>query len=218
MRYDLPYGNFPGIWTNPCEREPEPFMPIDPPLHCEAQHACQEHKTTRRDRQDPACGRNDPPAPCTQVERRFEAPFCPPEDTAYEDRPCKTEKYCKQTPGMVYHAPHDGARMYEPMQAFRRGTLYEELDKPMKLCNDQCTRVHCTREQVEAFTLWELRLYLNTHSHDQAALHLFEKLCRECGAMHYACAFLPNLQRNWAWVWDPWPWEYAANCDGRGKN
>lgn len=218
MRYDLPYGNFPGIWTSSCDDEKQqmPYMPIDPPMCCEKQPVpCRQDDYStpcpvQERRRDDAC--------CEQEESAYDNRCCKQEEGAYDNRPCKQEKNRGRTPGMVYAAYQHFEGLCEPMQALRRGTLYESLHKPMTLCNDQCTRVCCTQEQVMAFTLWELRLYLNTHPHDTNALNLFNRLCRDMGKNNYACAFLPDCTRRWQWIQDPWPWEHAANCDGRGKN
>lgn len=119
--------------------------------------------------------------------------------------------------GMVYHAPHGLCNMYGPSQALRNGTLYAELDKPlMHYTADENQGWH-TPEQAIAFSAWELRLYLNTHPKDKQALKYFQQLHQQMD-VNYATTFAPCAAngRTWDWIDDPWPWEYAANCDRRG--
>lgn len=103
-------------------------------------------------------------------------------------------------------------------RALKAGTLYPELHKPMNGywpcdadCGDRCQQI--------AFAMWELRLYLNTHPKDQAALALLHRLQEDCCEPNYATTFLEEIPctdgtRNpvWRWTNDPWPWEYEANC------
>ena len=103
-------------------------------------------------------------------------------------------------------------------RALKAGTLYPELHKPMngyfpcdEDCGDRCQQI--------AFAMWELRLYLNTHPKDQAALALLHRLQEDCCEPNYATTFLEEIPctdgtRNPVWRWpnDPWPWEYEANC------
>ena len=103
-------------------------------------------------------------------------------------------------------------------RALKAGTLYPELHKPMNGywpcdadCGDRCQQI--------AFAMWELRLYLNTHPKDQAALVLLHRLQEDCCEPNYATTFLEEIPctdgtRNpvWRWTNDPWPWEYEANC------
>ena len=101
---------------------------------------------------------------------------------------------------------------YQPACALKAGTLFPELHKPMRGycpsgegCGDDC--------QAVAFMLWELRLYLNTHPHDQEAIALFRRLCSEACQPNYASAFLTDEggAECWSWAKNPWPWEYSAN-------
>jgi len=119
-------------------------------------------------------------------------------------------------PGMVYHAAHDLEHLYEPDAALNRGTLFGVLDKPME--GFDAAFCACTdARQAIAFAIWELRLYLNTHPADQHALSMYEALCNQAAHPNYACTFAPcdGAKGRWTWLDDPWPWEYAANCDRR---
>ena len=113
-------------------------------------------------------------------------------------------------PAMVRPIVHQMTGVYPPAQAIGRGTLFPELDKPMKHCHaaPSCT---AASRQALSFAAWEVRLYLNTHPQDQRALALYNDLCQQAGSPSYACAFAGCNQRDWNWVDDPWPWEYEAN-------
>lgn len=113
--------------------------------------------------------------------------------------------------GMISIEKQRLEHLYERDAALKAGTLYPELHKPLNgycPCGQQCG----DDEQALAFTLWELRLYLNTHPCDKEALALFRKLCKEACDDNYATAFLGDCAGGWDWVNCPWPWEYAANC------
>lgn len=152
-------------------------------------------KDTAQPVQDECAGQN---TPCDPWER--------------DDRACRHTR----TPGMVYHAPHHLDHLYEPDEALSRGTLFCVLDKPMDGC-DAAFCVCTDENQTTAFALWELRLYLNTHPNDRQALKMYETLCRQARHPNYACTFAPcdGAKSRWTWLDDPWPWEYAANCDRR---
>ena len=117
----------------------------------------------------------------------------------------------RQLPAMVNVEAQELGEMYQAEAALKAGTLFPELHKPMRgycpegsLCADDC--------QAEAFMLWELRLYLNTHPDDQDALALFRCLCKEACDPNYATAFLTEENcAGWAWAKDPWPWEIEFN-------
>lgn len=69
-------------------------------------------------------------------------------------------------------------------------------------------------DYASPFAAWELRLFLDTHPHDQRALAAYQQLCSQgCAAGGYAC--LPDSEYNsarWHWIDEPWPWEPEANC------
>lgn len=118
---------------------------------------------------------------------------------------------CGAFPAMVQPVDHHMTGVYPPAQAIGRGTFFPELDKPMKGCRSSAACA-ATAQQALSFAAWEVRLYLNTHPQDQRALALYHDLCQQAGSPSYACAFAGCNQREWNWVDDPWPWEYAANA------
>ena len=117
--------------------------------------------------------------------------------------------HCGRTPAMVYAEQHDLDNMYCAEKALLRGTLFGCLDKPM--CNEQCTENACTTDcQEDKFSIWELRLYLNTHPCDKQALAMMRKLTREMDE-DCTCAVTSDCSR-WSWIEGPWPWEYQRCC------
>ena len=139
---------------------------------------------------------------------------------------CEEKSVCtgrgNQMPAMVKINMQALGEAYHPANALKAGTLFPELHKPMQgycpcdeTCGDNC--------QAVAFMLWELRLYLNTHPHDQEAIALFRRLCHEGCEPNYATTFLNDEDGDgcWGWAKNPWPWEYNANgckCVKEGVN
>ena len=110
---------------------------------------------------------------------------------------------------------------YEPRKAMVRGTLYPGLDLPfMGMVNQNNLPVTPLSEvQVLAFAVQELALYLDTHPEDTEALELYRQYQqlyqkvsqayeRENRPLNHAA---PGQGDTYAWLDDPWPWEYAAN-------
>lgn len=149
---------------------------------------------------------------CGCTTRRTTAQQCPaaPRETACAEQPAARQSTATAVPAMVTIDMQRLGEFYEPQAALKAGTLYPELHKPMNgyhpcggLCADEKQRI--------AFTLWELRLYLDTHPDDQEAFALLRQLCTALGP-NYATTFLPDDCANgWTWTNAPWPWEYAAN-------
>lgn len=112
---------------------------------------------------------------------------------------------------------------YEARKALIRGTLYPGLDMPfMGMVNTKEKPVTPLSElQTLAFVIQELALYLDTHREDKEALELYrtyQKMYEQCKA-EYARSYGPmthNMacQGPYAWLDDPWPWEYCANKEG----
>lgn len=112
------------------------------------------------------------------------------------------------------------APRYEADQGLVKGTLYPGLELPFfGMVNDRPlsdTPIH--RVQALAFAVHELSLYLDTHREDSEALELYrsyQKLLQELTAA-YEQQFGPLTHASpgkgpYAWVDDPWPWEYGAN-------
>lgn len=109
---------------------------------------------------------------------------------------------------------------YEPRQALIRGTLFPGLDLPfMGMVNkNEKPSTPLTELQTMAFIIQELALYLDTHSNDNEALSVyrsFQKMYadavriyeKECGPLTH----MSYQDGPYAWLNDPWPWEYAKN-------
>ena len=115
--------------------------------------------------------------------------------------------------GMVNVKMQEIDETFESGSALRAGTLFPELHMPL---NGYCPSDHnCgTCEQAAAFAAWEMRLFLDTHPHDEQALCLFRKLCKEAAEENYATTFLTDdcCTSAWNWVKNPWPWEENCRC------
>ncbi len=108
---------------------------------------------------------------------------------------------------------------YEARKALVRGTLFPGLDLPfMGMVNqDEKPITPKTELQVLGFALHELALYLDTHRDDREALELYRQY--QCiyheGMMEYSKNYgpishaMPSNQEGYAWLDDPWPWEYG---------
>ncbi len=115
----------------------------------------------------------------------------------------------------------EGPVRYEPRKAMVRGTLYPGLDLPfMGMANQNNLPVTPLSEvQVLAFAVQELALYLDTHPEDLEALELYrqyQELYRKCAQNYQADRrplnhTAPGRDGEYAWLDDPWPWEFAAN-------
>ena len=110
---------------------------------------------------------------------------------------------------------------YEPRKALVRGTLFTGLDLPfMGMVNKNEKPVTpMTELQTIAFAIQELALYLDTHRDDQEAYDLycqFQKMYhdakdeyeKDCGPLTHHSRV---KQKDYKWLNDPWPWEYAKN-------
>ena len=109
---------------------------------------------------------------------------------------------------------------YEARKALVRGTLFPGLDLPfMGMVNKNEKPVTpLTELQTMAFVIQELALYLDTHRDDNEALEVYrefqkmynkakEEYIRECGPLNH----MSVTDGEYAWLDDPWPWEYAKN-------
>ena len=114
----------------------------------------------------------------------------------------------------------DAKPQYEPRKALVRGTLFPGLDLPfMGMINKNEQPVTpLTELQCMAFALQELALYLDTHRDDKEALELYKMYQKanekaratyeeKCGPLTHMS---PVRGDRYAWLDDPWPWEYAA--------
>ena len=108
---------------------------------------------------------------------------------------------------------------YEARQGLIRGTLYPGLDLPFMGMSNTEEKPVTPRTELQAlgFALHELALYLDTHRDDKEALDLYrqyQKIYHNCmmeysqnhGPMSHG---MPNDQEGYAWLDDPWPWEYG---------
>lgn len=112
---------------------------------------------------------------------------------------------------------------YEARKALIRGTLFPGLDLPfMGMVNNQeKPDTALAQLQTIAFAIQELALYLDTHRNDMEALEQYrnyQKLYHEAMAA-YTKQYGPLSHKcptdgGYAWLDDPWPWEYCANKEG----
>ena len=113
---------------------------------------------------------------------------------------------------------------YDMRKGMVRGTLYPGLDLPfMGMVNKNTKKVTpMTELQALAFSIQELALYLDTHRDDCDALelyHSYQKRYKECmeeyqknrGPLNHRT---PYHGSTYAWLDDPWPWEYCKNREG----
>lgn len=115
----------------------------------------------------------------------------------------------------------EGPVRYDPRKAIIRGTLFPGLDLPLLgMVNKNSLPVTPLSElQVLAFAVQELALYLDTHPEDTEALELYrqyQELYQKCADAYQAQIrplnhTTPVQGDQYAWLDDPWPWEYAAN-------
>lgn len=94
------------------------------------------------------------------------------------------------------------------------------------MADHSCETDRCRMAYAVPFTIWDLRLYLDTHPDDREALEKYRCLCREagdCGACRGPMSVLSVsaddrcvLDDRWSWIDGPWPWETDANCKRGG--
>lgn len=115
----------------------------------------------------------------------------------------------------------DGAEQYEAMHGLVRGTLYPGLDLPFlgKENKKPMTISPFSELQALAFAVQELALYLDTHQDDQEAYELYTQYqtILETKNKEYVkkrgplCHKDITHHKEYNWLKDPWPWEYAGN-------
>ena len=184
----------------------------------------------RRERENNCCRENrERECPCN--ERRERENNCGCRENRERECPCNERREgngrgccndcvcptinrepCRRTPAMVYAEDQTAENTYCADKALARGTLFPCLDKPMcNECNGDVTPC-ATRCQKERFTIWELRLYLDTHPCDQCALAMLREKCSEmdcdCKRMHCDS----DSETRWDWLEEPWPWEFTRCC------
>lgn len=118
----------------------------------------------------------------------------------------------------------EGSPKYEARMGLVRGTLYPGLDLPfMGMVNKNEKPVTpMTELQALGFAVQELALYLDTHRDDREALALYrryQQLYDHCqsefekngGPLNHMQS---SDEGSYAWLDDPWPWEYGRNKEG----
>ena len=113
---------------------------------------------------------------------------------------------------------------YDMRKGMVRGTLFPGLDLPfMGMLNKNPKRITpMTELQALAFTIQELALYLDTHRDDCEAMELYRSYQKNYSACmdEYQKKHGPLNHRTpyhgptYAWLDDPWPWEYCKNREG----
>lgn len=115
----------------------------------------------------------------------------------------------------------ESAVKYAPQKAIIRGTLYPGLDLPfMGMVNkNNLPATLMSDMQTLGFVIQELALYLDTHRDDHEALLLYrqyqkayaekkDEYEKKHGPLSHECI---SNSRNYEWLDEPWPWEYAKN-------
>lgn len=110
---------------------------------------------------------------------------------------------------------------YEARKGLIRGTMYPGLDLPFMGVVNQQEKPQRPLYDLQAlgFAMHELALYLDTHRDDKEALQMYrayQKIYHDsmmeyeenCGAMAHG---IPSNRDTYAWLDDPWPWEYSKN-------
>ena len=110
--------------------------------------------------------------------------------------------------------------VYDAKQGIIRGTLFPGLDLPfMGMVNQKdLPQTPLAELQTLAFAINELALYLDTHREDTEALEMYrtyqrmymegkKKYEREYGPLNH----MSETGNKFAWLDDPWPWEYASH-------
>lgn len=110
---------------------------------------------------------------------------------------------------------------YDARKGLVRGTLFPGLELPfMGMVNKDEKRVTPRTEmQALGFAIQELALYLDTHRDDREALEMYRQYqqiyheavmeySRTHGPMSHG---IPDGMDEYAWLNDPWPWEYSKH-------
>ena len=118
----------------------------------------------------------------------------------------------------------DNPEQYEAKLGLVRGTLYPGLDLPfMGMVNKKpLPQSPMAALQALGFAVQELALYLDTHRDDGEALELYRRYqqmlhdkrmeyVRNCGPISHQDQ---TSSPEYAWLNDPWPWEYSGNQEG----
>lgn len=118
----------------------------------------------------------------------------------------------------------DAPKQYEAHQGLIRGTLYPGLDLPFMGMVNKKPLPHSPMSELQAlaFAIQELALYLDTHRDDMEALELYRRYQQMLHDKNkeYVHRYGPlchkdaSAKAEYAWLSDPWPWEYCNNREG----
>lgn len=110
---------------------------------------------------------------------------------------------------------------YDARKGIIRGTMHPGLDLPfMGMVNNRpLPETQLSELQALGFALHDLALYLDTHRDDKEALEVYRAYQEiyHKGMMDYNADCMPlahgmpNANKDYSWLNDPWPWEYAKN-------
>ena len=142
---------------------------------------------------------------------------CNPSDQAYKYGSLPGER----APLALSYVPMQDAAApaYEPSEALARGTLFPGLDLPfMNVVNEGYADVPMAELMAIHFVVDELELYLDTHADDEEAFAFYQSFLALQKEAHerFARRFGPICQSDmlgmneYAWLKDPWPWEYQG--------
>lgn len=111
---------------------------------------------------------------------------------------------------------------YDSCEALSRGTLFPGLDLPfMNVVNNNLKPSPLNELMAICFVADELELYLDTHPDDTEAFSMYQTFLDLADEAHkrYAEKYGPLLQkdmmgmRSYAWLDDPWPWDYQPKME-----
>ncbi len=123
-----------------------------------------------------------------------------------------------------------GSEKYRAEDALLKGTLFPGLDLPwMNVSNAapaEFTGTPMGELMALGFVVNELGLYLDTHREDAEALQLYTEYVRllRQGRETFEERYGPLVQTQvtreggYAWLNDPWPWEYAPCRERDGRS
>ena len=113
---------------------------------------------------------------------------------------------------------------YEARKGLARGTLFPGLDLPFMGMENTNEKAVSPLSELQAlgFAVQELALYLDTHRDDTEALELYRRYQQmlhdkttEYVRMHGPLTHQDQTAApEYAWLNDPWPWEYCVNQEG----
>ena len=108
-----------------------------------------------------------------------------------------------------YVPPQHFQNRYSDEDAIIRGTLFPELDLPFKnfVITEHLPETPMTEKMKTDFICFELKLYLDTHPHDAAALEYYRQYSERSRQLKEAQREAAELTGYNNWVFDPWPWE-----------